>query len=165
MLPGTRRATYLFRRRGHPRRELEIMRPQWRTHLFRRLLPRLYLRLLPCPYLRLLQRLYLRLLPRHYRQLFHPHLRLPPPRLPAPAFAPAPVPSPVPAPTTTPALSMPSPAPIPDRVIRELESESDVCMYGRTRDETRNRMAQGEAHRMGLLARMCPGTYTSQLAA
>ena len=37
-------------------------------------------------------------------------------------------------------------------------------MPGRAQGETRNRMTQEEAHRMGLLARMSPDAYTSQLA-
>ena len=86
-----------------------------------------------------------------------PPLATPRPRLPAPALASAPVPSPAPAPTSTSVLSMPSPTPIPDGVIRKLEVESDVRMSDRTRGETRNRMAQEGAHRMGLLARMSRG--------
>ena len=62
------------------------------------------------------------------------------------------------------APSMPPPTTIPDRVVRELELESDVRLSGRTRGKTCNRMAQKEAHRIGLSARITPGAYTSQLA-
>ena len=59
---------------------------------------------------------------------------------------------------------MPPPTPIPHRVVRIQELESVISMSGHTRGDTHNRMAQEEAQRLGLLARMSPGAYTSQVA-
>ena len=87
MLSGTRRANHWFPRRGHPRRELKIMRPLRSTCSYLRLLPRLYHQLLhphlqqfPSPYVHLLLHL---LLCRHLRPCprltLHLRRRCPPP--------------------------------------------------------------------------------------